>query len=79
MPRPRQGRQPPRLEVGYEAGRGGRDVLGRAYERLLPSSTRPIPAELPTPRKEVRHEIPPPEDRRADPMPVLQAQVQAAA
>ncbi|QRM35133.1 hypothetical protein [Microvirga sp. VF16] len=30
-------RRPLRLEVGFEVRRGSRDVLGRAYERLLPA------------------------------------------
>jgi hypothetical protein len=28
-----------RLEVGFEVRRGSRDILGRAYERLLPRRT----------------------------------------
>jgi hypothetical protein len=32
-------RRPLRLEVGFEVRRGSRDVLERAYERLLPLRT----------------------------------------
>jgi len=28
------------LEVGFEVGRDGKDIIGRIYERLLPSLTR---------------------------------------
>ena len=38
-------RQPLRLEVGFEVGRGSREVLGRAYERLLPLLTCSLPHE----------------------------------
>ena len=37
-------RHPLRLEIGFEAGRGSRDVLGRAYERLLPLLARSLPS-----------------------------------
>ena len=43
MAKPCRRRRPLSLEVGFEAGRGGRDALGRAYERLLPSLTRSLP------------------------------------
>src|SRR5215213_48936 len=34
MAKPSERRRPFSLEVGFEVGRGGRDALGRAYERL---------------------------------------------
>jgi len=37
-------RRPLRLEVGFEVRRGSRDVLGRAYERLLPLRTCSLPS-----------------------------------
>ena len=33
-----------RLEVGFEVRRGSRDVLGRAYERLVPLRTCSLPS-----------------------------------
>jgi hypothetical protein len=35
MAEPCKGRRQLGLEVGFEAGRGGRDAVGRAHERLL--------------------------------------------
>jgi hypothetical protein len=32
------------LKVGFEPGRGGREALADAYERLLPSLSRPFRA-----------------------------------
>jgi hypothetical protein len=43
MAKPGRGRRPLSLEVGFEVGRGGRDALGRAYERLLPLLARSLP------------------------------------
>ena len=37
-------RHPLRLEVGFEVRRGSREVLGRAYERLLPLRTCSLPS-----------------------------------
>ena len=42
MPRPRQGRQPPRLEVGYEAGRSGRDAPGRVLVQTFQPDASPL-------------------------------------
>ena len=42
MAKPSTDRRPLSLEVGFEVGRGGRDALGRAYERLLPSLARAV-------------------------------------
>ena len=37
-------RHPLRLEVGFEVRRGSQEVLGRAYERLLPLRTGSLPS-----------------------------------
>src|SRR3954468_2811028 len=59
MAKPSRGRRPFSLEVGFEGGRGGRDALGRAYERLLPLLARSLP---PSPQatlaKGAHHESP---------------------
>lgn len=39
-----KGRRPLLLEVGFEVRRGRRDVLGCAYERLLPLRTCSLPS-----------------------------------
>src|SRR5512134_1348979 len=41
-------RRPLRLEIGFEVRRGSREVWGRAYERLLPLRTRPLPSRART-------------------------------
>ena len=45
-------RRPLRLEVGFEVRRGNRDVLERAYERLLPLRTCFLPSSALTPTSE---------------------------
>ena len=37
-------RRPLRLEIGFDVRRGSRDVMGRAYERLLPVRTCSLPS-----------------------------------
>jgi hypothetical protein len=54
MAKPRAGRRQLGLEAEFEAGRDGRDAVGRAYERLLPSLAR----EAKGPSEGVRHEEP---------------------
>src|SRR4051812_5547406 len=59
MAKPSRGRRPLSLEVGFEMGRGGRDVLGRAYERLLPLFARSLPPSTQaTIAKGAHHESP---------------------
>src|SRR3954467_10833054 len=59
MAKPSRGRRPFSLEVGFEVGRGGRDALGRAYERLLPLLARSRPPSPPaTLAKGAHHESP---------------------
>src|SRR5215210_5736341 len=54
-----RGHRPLNLEIGFEAGRGSRDVLGRAYERLLPLLARsPSPSAQATLAKGARYDNP---------------------
>src|SRR4051812_49891008 len=54
-----RGHRPLNLEIGFEAGRGSRDVLGRAYERLLPLLARsPSPSAQATLAEGARYDNP---------------------
>src|SRR3954469_4356297 len=54
-----RGHRPLNLEIGFEAGRGSCDVLGRAYERLLPLLARsPSPSAQATRAKGERYDNP---------------------
>jgi hypothetical protein len=60
-------RRPLTLKVGFEPGRGSRDALGRAYERLLPSLVRAVaPGPPPAPRG-AHHEVLPAESHPSGP------------
>jgi hypothetical protein len=57
-------RRPLRLEVGFEVRRGSQEALERAYERLLPLCTRPLPSRIQATTSEgACHENSAPENR----------------
>jgi hypothetical protein len=57
-------RRPPWLKVGFEVRRDSQDVLGRAYQRLLPLRTCPLSSSVQaTTSKGGFHESPASESR----------------
>src|SRR3954451_22707841 len=63
MAKPRARPRPLTLEVRFEAERGGWEILGRAYQRLLPLLVRSASSKSQKPENEGRHESPAPESR----------------
>src|SRR3712207_8754306 len=63
MAKPCKGRRQLRLEVGFGVGWGGRDAVGRAYERLLPLLTCAAVPWAQGPSRGARHEEQAPDDR----------------
>ena len=60
MAKPYKARRPLDLEVAFEVGRGSKDAVERAYERLLPSLTHSFGPRARGPSGGAHHEEPAP-------------------
>src|SRR5215218_6826427 len=63
MAKPRTRPRPLTLEVRFETARGSWEILGRAYQRLLPRLVRSTSSKPQEPGNEGRHESSVPESR----------------